>query len=89
MTYRKIEPKTEKSMMEGPSTKASERKIYPHLRMELVHLPEGRKWDIGKEYTITLKLKMTGISVSRFQNDVEFDIVGIDPKATADTKKEE
>ena len=82
MAIRKIKPKTDSPMMDGPA-KVSERKIFPHLRMQLDHLPEAKKWDIGKEYTVTLKLKMTGMSISRFQNDAEFDIIGIDPKAKA------
>jgi hypothetical protein len=90
---KKITPKKNRSMIEcsekGPSP------TYPHLRVELEHLPEAKKWDIGKEYTIELQLKMTGISISRFQNDVEFDIVGMsDGKEStnkmgpADPKKE-
>ena len=88
MSLRKIAPKTESSMMEGPARSSKERKIFPHFRIELVHLPEAKKWDIGKEYTITLKLKMTGISISRFQNDAEFEIIAIDPKAEAEEKEE-
>lgn len=66
-------------MMDSPA-KVSEKPIYPNFRIELVHLPEAKKWEIGEEYTITLKLKMTGISISRYQNDAEFEIhaIGID-----------
>lgn len=67
-------------MMEGPA-KTDSKKFYPRFRIELAHLPEAKKWEIGKEYTIGLKLKMTGISISRFQNDAEFDIIGIDSDA--------
>lgn len=75
---RTIKPKTHEMMMEGPA-KTDTKKFYPRFRIELVHLPEAKKWDIGKEYSVALKLKMTGISISRFQNDAEFDIIGIDP----------
>lgn len=71
---KKITPKTSKSMIaseKGPTP------VFPHLRIELEQLPEAKKWEVGKEYTIELQLKMTGISISRFQNDVEFDIVGM------------
>jgi len=81
---RKIKPKSDSPMMDGPM-KQEKRKIFPHFRIENTHLPEAKKWDIGKEYTIALKLKMTGIYLLRFQNDAEFDIIGIDPKAK-DTK---
>lgn len=66
-------------MMEGPAKIADDKKFFPNFRIELVHLPEAKKWDIGKEYTIALKLKMTGVSISRYQNDASFDIIGIDP----------
>lgn len=68
-------------MMDTP-VKMEEKPIYPNFRIELVHLPEAKKWEIGKEYTISLKLKMTGLSISRYQNDAEFEIhaIGIDEK---------
>ena len=67
-------------MCDVPCNTMEDKPIYPSLRMELTHLPEAKKWEIGKEYTITLKLKMTGISISRYQNDAEFEIheLGID-----------
>jgi len=66
-------------MMDMPA-KTESKPIYPSFRIELIHLPEAKKWEIGKEYKITLKLKMTGISISRYQNDSEFEIhaIGID-----------
>ncbi|MFA7257644.1 MAG: hypothetical protein WC047_08735, partial [Kiritimatiellales bacterium] len=64
---RKIKPKKDEMMMEGPAKHASE-PIYPRFRIELDHLPEAKKWKIGKEYEINLKVKMVGISMSRFQN---------------------
>ena len=67
--------------MDDTPVKFEDRKVFPRFRIELIHLPEAKKWDIGKEYTVTLKLKMTGISISKFQNDSEFDIIGIDPNA--------
>ena len=62
-------------MMDTPMKDSTEDKpIYPNFRIELVHLPEAKKWEIGQEYTITMKLKMVGISISRYQNDAEFEI---------------
>jgi len=88
MAFRKIKPKSSNELGIGPSSE--NKKIFPHLRIELVHLPEAKKWDIGKEHTITLKLKQTGISISRFQNDAEFDIIAIDPQGPAvETKDSE
>lgn len=77
---RKIEPQTDEHMLgcvEGPMKKSEPTKFYPRLRMEHKFFPEVKKWEVGKEYTVTLKVKMTGISISKFQNDSEFDIVGI------------
>ena len=76
---KKIKPKTHEPMMDGPAK--SDSKIYPRFRIDLEHLPEAKKWTIGKEYKIELKLKMTGISISKFQNDTEFDIVGIETQS--------
>lgn len=78
MALRKIKPQTGDRFGDvSPPTKNKE--VFPRFRIELVHLPEAKKWDIGKEYHVLLKLKQTGISISRFQNDAEFDIIGIDP----------
>jgi len=75
---KKIKPKkmdTHLSMSEEP-----EKENYPTFRIDLEHLPEAKKWEVGKEYVITLKLKMTGISISKFQNDSQYDIIGIEVK---------
>lgn len=86
---KKITPKVSDSMLDccGSSSKKPEPQ-YPRFRIELQYLPEAKKWDLESEYTITLKLKMVGISMARFQKDAEFDIVGIDPKATAEESKD-
>lgn len=86
---RAIEPKEEKSMgcCEVESPKSKTRKYYPMFRIDLKHLPEAKKWDLSDEYTVTLKLKMVGISQSKYQNDSEFEIIGIDPGK--DSKKKE
>ena len=78
---RKIEPKVEE-MTDGPAMVKSKepKKIYPRLRMEHQFFPETKKWEVGKEYTVTLQLKMVGLSIARFQNDSEFEITGIEVK---------
>jgi len=70
---RKITPKTHKGMMDSP-VKTEDKPVYPSFRIELVYLPEAKKWEIDKFYKIKLGLKMTGISISRYQNDAEFEI---------------
>ena len=76
---RKIKPKEEEGMSNTPKKHVAE-KMYPRFRIELEHMPEAKKWEMGKEYTVTLKLKMTGLSISKYQNDSEYDIIGIDIK---------
>lgn len=86
---RKIEPKVDEMGpcgMVGTSKKHEPVKTYPRLRMEHLFFPEVKKWEVGEEYTMTLKVKMTGLSISKFQNDSEFDIVGF---GTSDEKKGE
>ena len=53
-------------------------KVYPRVRLEHEHFPEAKKWKVGKTYRVTMELKMTGLSISRFQNDSEFEIHGIE-----------
>ena len=82
---RKINPKTPEGLSDKPFNR--DRKIFPHFRIELSHLPEAKKWEIGKSYTVTLGLKMTGLSISRFQNDSEFEIHSIGVGKRQDDKK--
>jgi len=76
---KKIEPKVDE-MMEccGSSKKSEPKKTYPRLRLEHQFFPDVKKWEVGKEYNITLQVKMTGLSISKFQNDSEFDIIGFE-----------
>lgn len=74
--------------MDKPSGSGGD-KQFPRFRMELVHLPEAREWKIGKEYQVLLKVKMTGLSISKFQNDSEFDIIGIDPNVKKGNSEQE
>lgn len=76
-------------MICSPSTKMEDKPIYPHFRIELTHLPEAKKWEIGKEYTIKMGLKMTGISISRYQNDAEFEIHEIGIEGAEEKKEKE
>lgn len=65
------------------------KKIYPTIRLAHEFFPETKKWEVGKEYEVTLKLKMTGLSIARWQNDSEFDIIGFECEGMKDEKKEE
>ena len=85
---RKIVPKTHEGLS-ATSPSGKEKPHFPTFRIELIHLPEAKKWDVGSEYMVTLKLKQTDISISRFQNDAEFDIIGINPKGGGSDHKED
>lgn len=84
---RKIKPKVD-SYMEGSISNMKPKKSsprYPTMRLDLEVVPEAKKWDVAKagstdgpEYEITLKVKMIGISQSRFDNSVEFELREID-----------
>jgi len=59
------------------------REMYPTFYIGLEHLPEAKKWEIGKTYYVTLELKETGMSMhkngeGKEHGDVNFDITGIE-----------
>lgn len=78
---RDIKPKTD-SYAEpslGSLKKVKARPVYPTFRIDLEHLPEAKNWKLNKEYTIEMKLKLVGLSQSRFDNSAEFEILAIEP----------
>ncbi len=80
MAMRKVKPQSNDDRFGIASSKHDKEKSFPRFHIGLEHLPEAKKWEIGKEYLVTLKLKQTGISISKFDNSADFDIIGIDPK---------
>lgn len=87
---RAIKPKTDEMMIgcETGVKKGEPAKVYPRLRLEHQFFPEAKKMKVGEEYEVTLKIKMTGISISKYQNDSEFDIVGCEMEGSEDKKEE-
>ena len=87
----KIKPKVDDVMESMPSTgmvkKSEPKKSYPNLRLDHEFFPETKKWEVGKEYTISLKVKMTGLSIAKYQNDSEFDIIEADMEADDEEKE--
>lgn len=77
------------SMVGHPSKGKEPRKFYPHLRLEHEFFPETKKWEVGKTYKIELEVKMTGLSIAKFQNDSEFDITGYDLEGASEDKESE
>ena len=76
---RKIIPKKRKDFItSGPSI---DEPTYPKFHIGLEHLPEAKKWDIGKKYFVTLELEMSALNIDKKDklSDATFDIKGIDP----------
>ncbi len=60
--------------------KGESKKVFPTLRLQHDFFPEAKEWKVGKKYEVKLILKQTGLSISKFQNDSEFEIVGFEGK---------
>lgn len=87
---RKIKPTKDKYMLggQGMPKKSESKPIYPIIRIDLNHIPEAKKWEIGKEYEVDMKLKMVGISQSRFDNSAEFEIREIGPEGADESTED-
>lgn len=87
MKMRKVVPEKDK-YAEGPGLKQVESKPrYPTLRFQLKDLPEAKKWKVGETYHVELDLKMSGISISRWDNSAEFEIHGVGTEAEEESGK--
>jgi len=72
---RKITPKVPE---EVKSTEIGGMKPYfPSFGLGLEHIPEAKRWKLGETYNIEMKVKLTGLSQSRYQNSADFEIVEI------------
>lgn len=84
--FRKIKPKKIKEIEKEMSKEES----WPRFHIGLDHLPEAKKWDIGKKYRISLELEMTGLNIADDYSDASFDIkaIRVDSKVKDMGKKE-
>lgn len=87
---RKVEPKiVKRRVWDEPvsesKAKVKTEKVYPHISIPTTALPEAKNWEVGKKYTVTLELEMTGISIRERSGADEFDI-GYDNRADFDVK---
>lgn len=98
MTMRKIKPKQDDYMLGGSKPMRPEKSPprYPTMRLDLDTIPEAKKWDISKagsedgpEYIIELKVKMTGISQSRYDNSAEFELREIETESADEEASED
>lgn len=89
---RTIKGKSMKDMYPSEVSKAAD-VIYPNVSLSLDALPEAKDWKVGKTYDVTLRVKQTGMHLSKGKSgdngSAQFDIVGIHPhgEAKADAPK--
>ncbi len=91
---REIKPKEIKRYELSRADMSKPQKKWPSISVDLYALPEAKNWDVDEEYTVTFKLKMTGINMRKsnnpndydmdYGNNATFNIVGVEAK---DTKK--
>ena len=91
---KKIIPKIEECMectgvVGSPKKSKEPKKCYPQIQLKHEFIPETKNWEVGKMYKIELEIKMTGLSISKFQNDSEFEIHGYDLKGESKNNKED
>lgn len=56
---------------------------YPSISLPLDAIPEAKKWEVGKQYIVTLKLEMTRMSIgggmmNNDGGDVGFEVYGVE-----------
>lgn len=76
-------------MSPGILKKSESKPIYPTIRIDLEHLPEAKSWKIGEMHEIEMNLKVVGLSQSRYDNSVEFEIHEVEVDSASEDKKED
>lgn len=86
----RVEDYRENGLMVGTTVKGKKEpiKTYPRLRLEHEFFPEVKDWKVGETYKIELEVKMTGLSISKFSNDSEFDITGYEVESDDEENSE-
>ncbi len=93
MAMREIKAETAEERYGDMSMASSKKAVYfPTTNFDNKILPEAADWEPGKTYVVTLKLRMTGISIrkndkGKDRGDYNFDIVGVDPQGEAKEAK--
>ncbi len=65
-------PKMEMTASDGPH--------FPSLNLPISAIPESKKWKIGGEYTLTVKVKHRSYSEDKQGGQVGFDVMGVETK---------
>lgn len=53
---------------------------YPSISLPNDSMPELKDWRNGKEYTVTLRLRQTGVSDRKYDQHNDFEVIGYDVK---------
>lgn len=69
--------------------------VFPSMYFDVEHLPEAKKWGIGKTYDVTVRIRMTGLSIRKHEGkdkdmgEANFELMGIEPhsETSNDEKK--
>ena len=72
---RKITPERFPSIMHE-TAREKPKKVFPKFRLDLKHIPEAKKWKVGTDYGILLRVEQVGIINTEFDKSVEFKITG-------------
>ena len=57
----------------GNKKKKSE-KIYPKFEVRHEYMPDAKDLEVGDYYELKMKVKVVGLSISKYRNDTEFEI---------------
>ena len=74
---KKVIPKSNDYMEDRPmeqTKKKKQEKIYPKFTVRHENIPESKTMEVGKTYKIEMKVKVVGLSISRYSNDTELEI---------------
>lgn len=85
---RSIKPQKDEYMINA-SKKGESEPRYPSFRLDLEHIPEAKNWKLGEDYEIEMKVKLVGLSQSKFDNGAEFEIKEIGTEDEEDESEEE
>lgn len=77
MKLREIKPKSKEEMKKEWSEEGPMGGTLPNFHISTEYLPEAKKWEVGQEYTIALKIRQTGISQRKNYGNADFEITGI------------
>jgi hypothetical protein len=88
---KKVIPKIPEYLEEGLITPKKKKGKETYQRFNVTHdfIPEAKDLEFGKSYTIIMKVKVVGLSISRFSNETEFEVHEYDIKGKKDKSEEQ